>query len=369
MMNFPANPVEGQRFTPAAGKPNYTFDGLKWTTAPARESTLAPPSTTMPSMNGAVLPGVSVSYARSDHIHPTDATRASVNNPSFSGTLTANLIDADDTTAATLNVTGDSTVGALNATTSLFGSISASLDLIVSGAATFGTLNAAYVMLPIANAFIEMGSLSQAGTPYLDFHSSGNDIDYDARIIATGGSGTAARGDLSLSCSSVIGPTPPGGDNSTRAATTAWARQNIVVGSFLPTTGGTINGYLTVAGDLYSYRSGGGTGVLYLGTGDRYIYWDGANYTMGSAPLVAGNGRLWGSNDFNAQPLTNERLVYAGDNYIWSSEPAISEPWNGCVMTGSTGYAISGSPGPYGHYNRLRYWQGYTTGWFTIGYA
>ena len=46
---------------------------------------------------------------------------------------------------------------------------------------------------------IEHGNiLGAASTPYYDWHSSGNSIDYDARIIATGGTATNGQGTLSI---------------------------------------------------------------------------------------------------------------------------------------------------------------------------
>lgn len=40
----------------------------------------------------------------------------------------------------------------------------------------------------------EMGSLTAGSAPFVDFHSSGNNIDYDSRIIATGGNGGVGNG-------------------------------------------------------------------------------------------------------------------------------------------------------------------------------
>lgn len=54
----------------------------------------------------------------------------------------------------------------------------------------------------LANAGIELGSVSSANTPYLDFHSSGNNIDYDVRIASSGGTGTIGQGALTISCGS-----------------------------------------------------------------------------------------------------------------------------------------------------------------------
>lgn len=47
-----------------------------------------------------------------------------------------------------------------------------------------------------ANSDTEYGSTTAANTPYYDWHSSGNNIDYDSRIIASGGSATVGTGTL-----------------------------------------------------------------------------------------------------------------------------------------------------------------------------
>lgn len=49
-----------------------------------------------------------------------------------------------------------------------------------------------------SNAGFEVGSVSAANTPYIDFHSSGNNIDYDARIMASSGSASVGAGALSF---------------------------------------------------------------------------------------------------------------------------------------------------------------------------
>lgn len=51
-----------------------------------------------------------------------------------------------------------------------------------------------------ANAGIELGS-STVNTPYIDFHSSANSVDFDSRIIASGGTSSAGNGTLSVESS------------------------------------------------------------------------------------------------------------------------------------------------------------------------
>ncbi|ULR75129.1 tail fiber protein [Burkholderia phage JC1] len=43
---------------------------------------------------------------------------------------------------------------------------------------------------------IELGSMTAAGTPFIDFHSSGTGNDYDVRLIAVGGAAGAGQGNL-----------------------------------------------------------------------------------------------------------------------------------------------------------------------------
>jgi hypothetical protein len=64
-------------------------------------------------------------------------------------------------------------------------------SLILSGGLSVGTNNS-------VNAAIELGSGGTATTPYLDFHSSGTGNDYDARILASGGSSAVGQGALTI---------------------------------------------------------------------------------------------------------------------------------------------------------------------------
>ena len=66
-------------------------------------------STTNPLMNGTVAVGTSLRYARADHVHPIDTSRAPLSSPSFTGTPTAPnpASDSNNTRIATTSfVTG-----------------------------------------------------------------------------------------------------------------------------------------------------------------------------------------------------------------------------------------------------------------------
>ena len=72
--------------------------------------------------------------------------------------------------------------------------------------------------LSSANAGLEIGQSGASNTPYVDFHSGATATDYDARLIASGGTGVAGAGALNVVAGSftvntfqvpVVGPTTP----------------------------------------------------------------------------------------------------------------------------------------------------------------
>ncbi|MGN5354326.1 hypothetical protein ACQ4P5_20195 [Ralstonia sp. L16] len=75
-----------------------------------------------------------------------------------------------------------------------------------TGAAFTGQVTmGAGLALTQANGGIEVGSQTATNTPFIDFHSSGSSVDYDARIIASGGNtATPGKGTLSVLASNVV---------------------------------------------------------------------------------------------------------------------------------------------------------------------
>lgn len=68
-----------------------------------------------------------------------------------------------------------------------------------------GSLKAAAIALPYANTGIEMGSPGTASTPFIDFRSSGNaGNDWDARLIANGGTSATGAGTLTCNAASFV---------------------------------------------------------------------------------------------------------------------------------------------------------------------
>jgi hypothetical protein len=77
-LDFPSAPTVGQKYPqpPVSGMPVYTWDGEKWTTIGGTLDT-GGAGTALPLVNATpALVGSSTKYAREDHVHPTDLSRA-----------------------------------------------------------------------------------------------------------------------------------------------------------------------------------------------------------------------------------------------------------------------------------------------------
>ncbi|UYM56783.1 pyocin knob domain-containing S74 family peptidase [Leclercia adecarboxylata] len=119
-------------------------------------------------------------------------------------------------TVSTFNIgTSGASVPVLNASNTWSGT--QNLDGLIVGAARTGSVG------------IELGSLTTAGSAFLDFHSSGFNNDYDTRIISSGGvEGSSNQGTLTFSASKLqfngtpsfntAIPVTSGGTGSTTAA-------------------------------------------------------------------------------------------------------------------------------------------------------
>jgi hypothetical protein len=340
MLDFPASPTVGQKYSPV-GAPSYAWDGEKWTTMMSVLAS-ALPSNANPRMDGVATAGVAATYSRGDHVHPTDTTLAPINNASFTGTLTAEMI----------SLSGDITVtGKITATANqqLLGYV---------GGAGAG------------------GAVTQADANILLYDFGGGNwcgigADPSGHVwLRTGTSGSPAPSfyvnatNQAVVFQTVGFPTAGAGDNSTRLANTAFVKAR-TPSNVYPLAGGTVTGNVTIVGDMY-VNNGGNYGVLYLGnTGSYYLQWDGSNYNLANGHAFASNGRLYGTNDWNPAGLyTNIRLAYIADQTI-GLYTGMTESYSGSYMTGASG--DQGSGGAW--LRRFRQMQYYTTGWFAIGYA
>ena len=110
-LDFPAAPVLNQLYPqpPVVGQPVYTWDGAKWTTGNSVIQAMGEPSNAIPRMDGDPAEvGTAEDFARGDHRHPVDASRAPIASPHFIGVPTAPtpaVGDNDEKIATTAFVT------------------------------------------------------------------------------------------------------------------------------------------------------------------------------------------------------------------------------------------------------------------------
>jgi hypothetical protein len=89
--------------------------------------------TATPLINGTAAIGTSLLYARQDHVHPTDTTRAPLASPTFTGTINgaAEALTGNETIGGTLGVSG---VATLSAGATLGNDTFAAIPLTINGA-------------------------------------------------------------------------------------------------------------------------------------------------------------------------------------------------------------------------------------------
>lgn len=121
------------------------------------------------------------------------------------------------------------------------------------------------------NSAVEIGSLSTAVTPFIDFHSSGFNIDYDSRIYGTGGNNTVGNGTIGFHAALVQIPTltlttplalSSGGVG---ANTAAGARANLGLGNSSVLNIGTVANTVAAGNDARLNTINGKTGGGVIG--------------------------------------------------------------------------------------------------------
>lgn len=108
------SPINSPTFTGTPAAPTAAVD-TSTTQLATTAFVTGQASATAPGMDGAAAVGTSKKYARSDHVHPTDTSRAPLISPALTGTPTAPTAAADTSTtqvATTAFVTGQASITA-----------------------------------------------------------------------------------------------------------------------------------------------------------------------------------------------------------------------------------------------------------------
>jgi len=143
-----------------------------------------------------------------------------------------------DKTWATLNVAAVSGAAPL-ASPTFTGTITGAAMTLTGSAAISGNLTVTGPLLTVGATYagasgLEIGRTDgTASTPFVDFHSGATATDFDARIIATGGTGTNGGGTLTLQAASIAFTGTAAGVAVTTTATT----NSLNTQRFLFTTG------------------------------------------------------------------------------------------------------------------------------------
>ena len=251
---------------------------------------LAQSATATPLINGIAAVGTATRFAREDHIHPVDTSRAALSSPTFTGTpaaptavtgtnttqiattafvaaqitASAQPLRANLTSIAALatNITGlvKLTNGVASVDSSVYltanqsitytgdatgvGTTAVALTLANSGvtAGSYGgnfTVDAKGRITAVSlgqltldtkgaiNAAFELGAQGFATTPVIDFHSGATLVDYDSRIMASGGTGSVGGGTLTYTAAVHAFNTRP-----TFAGNTPWDSGNLTIANY-----------------------------------------------------------------------------------------------------------------------------------------
>lgn len=362
--DFPNSPASGDKFpvTPVAGQPQYTWDGEKWTTIGGTTIASAP-ATAIPLPNaGTGAVGVSIKYAREDHVHPADAAKVALAGDTMTGNLGVPNIN--------MLATGPSTQSWI---TWRRDNVSRWGALLNSGPDTGGNAGSDFII----------GRFTDAGS-YID-----------APISITRSDGRV----------SVIGdPTA-----ATHVANKNYVDNNISYSSSLRVakSGDTMSGVLTLnAGQTVNVTgyigTGGPNGFLVQGGGQPCISFlipgvfggnlgmdaSGNFYTGGWS--FGANYKIWTTRDFQSPwtpahfpnpgyPVQYVRLVYAGD---YDNGPAgsvgqnaLDEVYYGAVITHIAPYRTRTNDDEWylvtvtARYRYLQVWTANYGNYITVGYA
>ena len=177
------------------------------------------------------------------------------------------------------------------------GAISTTSTLNVTGAITSAAsailTNSTPLSATAANAIIELGSLSSGNTPGIDFHSSGNNIDYDVRMLASGGTTISGEGALNFTAKAGVGFSHTislGQSASAPSVASSGTITTANTGVSRVTTAGAVTAVVlqagTVAGQVCIVVNESGNSITFAAAGT-------SNVADGVSAVIAANRAMW----------------------------------------------------------------------------
>jgi hypothetical protein len=189
-------PLASPTFTGTPAAPTAAVD-TNTTQIATTAMVLGQAASATPLIDGTAAVGTSTRYARGDHVHPTDTTRAPTASPTFTGTSTVATLTATTINAFTLggtvsgggNQINNVVIGAATPLAGTFTTFTA-VDASVSTASVSKSDNANAYLLSVANA--NAGASALAGASFstsagaLTFQQNGTNKSYGASANGDG---------------------------------------------------------------------------------------------------------------------------------------------------------------------------------------
>ena len=267
-------------------------------------------SSTTPVINGTAAVGTSVKYARADHVHPTDTTRAPLASPALTGTPTA------PTAGSGTNTTQLATTAFVQTAVAAAGA--SNVTVYTSGSGNYTVPNATVFLVRVWGAggggahFVSGvsnagggggGGYTEKYFTLAGLGGAGASVAYAVGAGGSGGSGGTRNGSNggnttfgSLTAYGGEGGSGTGGQGAGFIGITGYGAQTAPGSDAAQAFGGSAGGS-SAAGGWATYGGAGGGGYASSGSGGTSVYGgaggagnSGGSGTAGSAPGGGGGG-------------------------------------------------------------------------------
>lgn len=166
-----------------------------------------------------------------------------------------------------------------------------------------------------ATCGLELGSQLSSNTPFIDFHSSANVVDYDSRLLASGGTSSAGNGALLFSGAG--GFKPATSDAAALGSTSLmWSDLFLASGAVVNFNNGDVTVTHAANNLLFAGASSGYTfdAIVYPTTDDGAALGD-TSHKFSDLFLASGGVLNWNSGNVSFTHSTNV-LTFTGNNFI-----------------------------------------------------